>query len=243
VVLDLEAELDQQLERTGQEKAKAAGRGVARSAPNRPKQPLVSRSGPTAKPAASAIGHPVRVRILEVVNEVDMSPSEFHRLGMVGFEDKPLNFFAPHFGVLEEAGLIVVVKKTPGRNNCIEKTYRGVARAIFTAEEWAELDKKTRFAISKAVSTGFMARVDGALLAQTIDSRLDRNLYWRGANVDEQGWDEVAGIIESACNQVAKVCDDAQARLEEVEENGIPLTVGLFSFESPVPDWEGHRPS
>lgn len=214
----------EKVEQADQKQAKAAG-----------------SSDRASKTSAWIIGHPVRVRILEVVNEVDMSPSEFGRLGMPDmpeFDGKKLSYYANHFIDLEEAGLINVVKKTYGRNNCAEKTYRGVARAVFTEEEWAEFSPETRHALSKAVSTGFMARLDRALSAETIDSRLDRNLYWLAKDVDERGWTEVGKIIEATCLEVEKVCDDAKARLEEAGEEGIPLTAGLFSFESPTPDWE-----
>ncbi len=191
--------------------------------------------------ASNALGHPTRVRILEVVNEQDMSPIQFVHSGLApaeAFEERDeagaLSHVAYHFRVLRELGCVVQVDSA-ARRGATEHVYRGVARAYFSDEEWARLPGELRCRISRTMLQGMIARAEGAILAGTFDSRPDRHLSWVAIEVDERGWEDLTTALELALEKVKEIRDESQQRLGASSADGIRVTAGLLGFESPPP--------
>src|SRR4051794_26572029 len=84
--------------------------------------------------AASVLAHPLRVRILEVLNQRDMSPVEFCRDGFAP-ESMEVSHVAYHFRELAEYGALAVVERNPRRGS-VEHVYRGLGRAYFSDLQW-----------------------------------------------------------------------------------------------------------
>lgn len=188
-------------------------------------------------PASAALRHPLRVRILEIVNEQDMSPSQFMLRQLapdVEISAKSLSSIAYHFRELAKLGCIEVAR-TYARRGATEHVYRGRARAYFTDEEWAELTQRERCLISRTMYQGLAARADGAMLAHTFDSRTDRHLTWIAMEVDERGWTELMSTLAGAYGDVTQIRHDARDRLAASGDEVVPVTVGMLGFESPPP--------
>jgi hypothetical protein len=182
-----------------------------------------------------ALRHPTRVRILEVVNERDMSPVQFLQLGLApGQSQWTLPHVSYHFRRLAEYGCLEVVDLVP-RRGATEHIYRGTARGFFSDEEWKELTPVERRLISRTMYQGLAARAEGAMLADTFDSRADRHLTWVAIDVDERGWSEAMGSLTGCYREVERIRYDAGDRLAASGERRIPLTVGILGFESPPP--------
>jgi hypothetical protein len=127
---------------------------------------------------AEAVRHPIRVRILEVLNEQDMSPTQFVKQGYADFyfgRRPDVSHVAYHFRELAEFGCLEGVEWQRSGGS-VATVYRGVARAEFIGDEWASLSPDEQRAVSRAVAQGLIARIDGALSAQTFNSRDDRHL-------------------------------------------------------------------
>jgi hypothetical protein len=184
--------------------------------------------------------HPIRVRILEVSNEIDISPIQFLHsdfadglLDAAADAQRQLSFVSYHFRVLSEAGCIKVVDTRPVRG-AVEHIYRGTARAYFTDEEWAHLGYDERTAISRTMLQGFIARAEGATLSGTFDSRIDRWLAWAPLKLDERGWNELTTAIGACYAEIEQIRHDALKRLAASEEEpNVSATFGIFGFESP----------
>jgi hypothetical protein len=183
--------------------------------------------------------HTIRVRILEVSNEIDISPIQFLNSdcadGLIdaGAQGRQLSFVSYHFRVLAEAGCIRVVDTRPVRG-ALEHIYRGTARAYFTDEEWSHLGYDERTAITRTMLQGFIARAEGATLSGTFDSRIDRWLAWAPLKLDEQGWNELTTAIGTCYAEVEQIRHDALGRLADSEsEPSVSATFGIFGFESP----------
>jgi DNA-binding transcriptional ArsR family regulator len=186
------------------------------------------------KSPAMALSHPNRVRILEVLNELDMSATQFARAGYVGeVDDNLLSNVGYHFKELAEYGALVVVD-TQRVGGAIEITYRGAARAYFGDSEWAAIDEEERRAFSRVMYGGLFARVEGAMLKGTFDKRTDRWLVWRSMSLDERGWSEVNSLFHRTDAEIEAIQRGSNARLAESGDAAVPATVGLLSFESPV---------
>lgn len=184
---------------------------------------------------AEAVRHPIRVRILEVLNERDMSPTQFVKQGYADFHfgRRPdVSHVAYHFRELAEFGCLKGVEWQRSGGS-VATVYRGVARAEFVTDEWARLSPDEQRAMSRAIAQGLIARIDGALSAQTFNSRNDRHLSWFAMELDERGWAETCDVMEEAFGNIARIRREAEARLEESAEPGMTVTAGALLFESP----------
>jgi hypothetical protein len=180
---------------------------------------------------ANVLAHPLRVRILEVLNQRDMSPVEFCREGFAP-PDLEVSHVAYHFRELAEYGSLAVVEQNPRRGS-VEHVYRGLGRAYFSDHQWDELDPEDRVRLSKTMIQGLLARVEGALMAETFDARVNRHLTWIAMRLDEQGWSEMTTALSAAFGEVEQIRADAEARLERDGDEGISATCGILGFPSP----------
>lgn len=181
--------------------------------------------------AATVLAHPLRVRILEILNQRDMSPAEFCRDGFAP-EGMEVAGVAYHFRELAQYGALAVVERDQRRGS-IEHVYRGVGRAYFTDLQWSELDRDERVRLSKTMVQGLVARIEGALSADTFDSRVSRHLTWTAMRLDEQGWSEMTTALKATFGELEQIRADAEARLDRDGEQGISSTCGILGFQSP----------
>jgi len=184
-----------------------------------------------------AVRHPLRVRILEVLNERPMAPVDFVKAGYADFffgYRPDVHHVAYHFRELAEYGCIEEVAWRKSRGS-VAKTYRGLARAEFLGDDWAELSAIEKRAISRTVVQGLVARVDGALMEETFNSRDDRQLSWFALQLDERGWDEATEVLADAFYAIRRIKDEAATRLDDAGEKGMTATAGILMFESPEP--------
>ena len=130
-------------------------------------------SGVAERDTASAvIAHPVRVQILTIANERDISPARYVEdiLGIksrgrtLDAYSRALSHVAYHFRVLARVGCLEVVDE-PHRRGSIEHVYRSVARAEFTDDEWAALTAEERCELITVTWQGLMAKTEAARLA------------------------------------------------------------------------------
>ncbi|MBS1884847.1 MAG: helix-turn-helix domain-containing protein [Actinobacteria bacterium] len=184
---------------------------------------------------AAVLAHPVRVRVLELLNERDMSPIEFCREGFAP-ENMDVSHVAYHFRELAEFGCLTVIEENKRRGS-IEHVYRGIGRAYFSDADWTSLDQEERVRITKTVIQGLFARIEGAMMTETFDSRDDRHLSWIAMKLDEQGWREMATALAAAFSEVEQIRNDAERRLAEGGGPVVPSTCAILGFESPsAPD-------
>jgi len=197
-------------------------------------------NGEEASPTiCNPLSHPVRTRILDVLNEEPMSPVRFLDGGFapLTFDKRAngLSYLAYHFRALEKAGCIELVERNP-RRGATEHVYRGVHRVYFTDEEFEKLPFERRQQLSQSSFQGLIARTDGAIRSGTFDKRPDRHMTWRAANVDQQGWDEISDILGEAYVRAEQAREKAELRLAKArtgDADSIPMTFAMLGFESP----------
>jgi hypothetical protein len=184
--------------------------------------------------------HPLRVRILEVVNCRDISPVQFVDEGLapagLHFRSRQneLSHVAYHFRELEKAGCIEMVDTRQVRG-ATQHFYRGTATVFYDDDEFAALPVEQRRMLSRTTFQGLIARVDGAMRTDTFDKRPDRCLAWLPLELDQRGWKEVSTALGAVYAEVEQIRKDSEARLSEGTEDPIPATVALLGFESPPP--------
>ena len=138
-----------------------------------------------------ALGHPLRVKILEVVQLRKASPSE-----LTDLLQAPLGNVAYHVRVLEKCGCIEQVA-TARRRGAVEHYFRARPRSYIGHQDWRKVPKSLRDAVTGASLGTFFDKAADALEAGTMDARDDTTLNWMPMAVDEAGWEEVAAVFEA----------------------------------------------
>lgn len=187
----------------------------------------------------SAVKHPLRVRILEVLNEGPRSPSQFVEEGLVPKESfntyqQALSLASYHFRELEKEGCLEVTESIP-RRGAVEHVYRGLATVFVDDAEFEQMDQSTRRRLSRISLQGMIARADRAITEDTFDARADRHLTWMPMQLDERGWKELIASLAATFAEMTRIRGDAIDRIAASGDEVIPATVAMLGFESPPP--------
>jgi DNA-binding transcriptional ArsR family regulator len=161
-----------------------------------------------------ALAHPLRVRILSILETRDMaSPNEMaDELGV------SLGVMSYHVRRLHALGFLELVKRTP-RRGAIEHHYRAKARPHVTDEGWAEtpsIVKRAMVGASLQQITGFI----NTAAAQGGFDRGDAHLSRTVVALDEAGWKELAGELARLMERVDQLQDEALERVKASDASG-----------------------
>lgn len=177
-----------------------------------------------------ALGHPLRVQALQILNLRVASPSEIATELGIG-----VSGLSYHIRVLCELECIELVDTKPVRG-AVEHFYRATARAFFTQEDWAEVPESARSGISGAMWGDIVPEVNAAMTAGSFDSREDRHFSWTPMVVDEEGWTEVRSALNEVMLQVIEIQAKSAERLAAGGER-ISIAALLACFEkAPGPE-------
>lgn len=182
------------------------------------------------KRIAKSVGHPLRIGIMRILSERTASPSELaESLG------EGVSQVSYHVSELFKYGCVELVDTEPSRG-AIEHFYR--ATSIFGIDPWfvdddqsREMTAQDRASLAATVLQRVMGEALPALSAGTMKARPDFHMTWQLPELDQQGWEEVAGILTHALAQIQLVESEAADRLDESGEEGIPAFVGMLCFE------------
>ena len=174
-----------------------------------------------------AMSHPLRVRILAILDERQASPNQ-----LAGWLEASLGTVAYHVRTLLQLGLIELVDETRVRG-AVEHHYRSVARPSVSAEAWAQASP-----IAKQAAVGSSLEVIGeyARLSAAAGGfdRSDAQLRRLLLRLDARGFAQLSKAIDKLLERAEKVEADAAERLgadpggEDVIETGL----GVMLFEA-----------
>jgi len=195
------------------------------------------------KMASAALRHPIRVRALEVMNvRREISATVFVNEGLGDDLEalkgrsyhQRISDVAYHLRELEKAGCCYLSREVQRRGGK-EKRYRANAVAYFSDDEWSELERHERREITRVVSQSLIVQMEGAMLADTFDSRVDRWLVWEPLELDEEGWRQLNGGIAALHAKIGQIRREAKERIDAagIAAETVNTTFGVVSFESP----------
>lgn len=173
-----------------------------------------------------ALAHPLRIEILQVLNEREASPNELMEL--LGH---PLGNVAYHARVLEKCGCIEQVR-TEQRRGAVEHYFRAVPRSYIGHQDWRKVPRSVRPGVTGASFDSFLNRVVDALEEGKIDDREDTTLNWMTMAVDEVGWGQAAEVLNEAIARLQSVHEQSRRRLEMTGDDATAMIVGLAAFEA-----------
>jgi DNA-binding transcriptional ArsR family regulator len=174
---------------------------------------------------ARALNHPLRVRILAVLNERAASPKELSDI--LGEELSNVSY---HTRELFKLDCVEVAKREQVRG-ALKTTYRGTTRMMLDDDAWKKLSRETRNGISIAAVGEVIDRASSAIAANSFDARDDRHVITLKMDVDEAGWSDISGIVLDAHRRLDNVEVEAANRTPDPEKR-FRVTVSLLSYES-----------
>src|SRR3954468_15724186 len=138
---------------------------------------------------AKALSHPMRARILAILNERTASPNEISEM-----IDERLPNVSYHVRALLDLGCIELVD-TAQRRGAIEHYYQALVRPFFSDRDWKRLPRSGRQAISDSILQILWEDVSDSMKAGTFESRTDRQLAHNRMVLDEEGWADMTKLL------------------------------------------------
>ncbi|HEY6729561.1 MAG TPA: winged helix-turn-helix domain-containing protein [Solirubrobacterales bacterium] len=170
-----------------------------------------------------ALGHPVRVKILELLNEREASPKEIKRV--VG---GTLNRISYHLNILRDCGCVEIVRTVPVRG-AVKHYYQAVPRPFLSHQDLCELPASIRGGANEVSLRSFAKVFGSAAEAGNLDNE-DAVLDWMSLPVDETGRDAVISLSETVLRAYGLIARQSRERAEQSGEPLQPLVVALINF-------------
>ena len=174
-----------------------------------------------------ALGHPLRVRILALLEEETSSPVQLaKKLGA------SLGTVAYHVRTLHELGLLEDVGTTP-RRGAVEHHYKAVPRPRVSGEAWENASPVTKQAMTDATLLQILDYCRIAAAAGGFD-RGEAVVSRTALKLDERGWKELSDAFSTLLASMESVAAQAAERLAGGEGAPPPANVGavLMLFEA-----------
>jgi predicted transcriptional regulator len=177
-----------------------------------------------------ALGHPVREHILAVLNERIASASEIaEELGA------DVSSFYHHVEELEKFGCIERVE-TKRRRGANEHFFQARTSVFFDDVAWRQLPSTVKDDQAASNLQFLIDDVVAAVKEETLNARDDRHLSWTPGFFDEQSWKEATDLMNATMESLCSIREAAALRLTESGERGMPATLAMLAFETPLPD-------
>jgi DNA-binding transcriptional ArsR family regulator len=172
------------------------------------------------------LSHPLRVRILAILEQRVASPSEIAQE-----LDASLGVVSYHVRRLEALGMIKLVRKTP-RRGAIEHYYQADAKHHIPDKAWAQVPEIVKQAMAGATLGELSAQVNAAA-AEGGFSADDAHLSLTKLTLDERGWREVARELARALEKVDRIHAESLERLRKGNhQDERDAMVGIQLFEA-----------
>jgi DNA-binding transcriptional ArsR family regulator len=175
-----------------------------------------------------AISHPIRHRVLVLLNDRVASPNEIaneigESLGRVSY----------HVRQLAEVGAIELVRTEP-RRGAVEHFYRATARAWFSDTDWAQLPKTTRRGIFGEYLNRIGADVRAAAEGNGFD-HLEAHVSYTLLDLDAQGMTDMAELLSETLERALQIqADVAARRIESEDDETLATELAMLHFERPA---------
>jgi DNA-binding transcriptional ArsR family regulator len=175
-----------------------------------------------------ALAHPVRVRILGILEHRTATPKE-----LAAELALPLENTSYHVRALREFGFIKLERKRQVRG-AIEHHYSAVARPRVSAKAWEQMPESLKHAMT-AATVGQLSDIVNRAVEQGKFSRPESQLQRRPYVLDEEGFLEASAILSDALERIAEVERSAQERIERGESDPVRAVTAVMLFDRPDP--------
>ena len=174
-----------------------------------------------------ALGHPLRVRILAMLEEEISSPVQLSKkLGA------PLGTVAYHVRTLHELGLLVETGTTP-RRGAVEHHYKAIPRPTFSEEAWEGAAPVAKQALTDATLIQILDYCRNSAAAGGFDRR-EAIVARTALKLDEKGFKELSKAYAKLLDAMERIEGRSAERIAEAGEEAEVMNVGaaLMLFEA-----------
>jgi DNA-binding transcriptional ArsR family regulator len=190
---------------------------------------------PTQEPAVDqrimkALSHPLRVRMLTLLNQKVSSPSELaDELG------EPLGNVSYHMRFLADLKMVKLVRTEP-RRGAVEHYYQALEPPQVSGDDWAQLPASLRRTLSDGVLGQIAKDLSGAAKSGGFD-RENMHVSRHAMVLDQEGWDELSAILADVQQRARAIQDKSAKRLKKSPDGaGIRTALAMMQFEGGTPD-------
>jgi DNA-binding transcriptional ArsR family regulator len=174
-----------------------------------------------------AMSHPLRVRILAMLDERKASPNQ-----LAGWLNASLGTVAYHVRTLQQLGLIELVDETRVRG-AVEHHYRAKARPVVTEEGWSAAPP-----IAKQAAVGSSLDVIGEYARMSAAAggfdRADAQLRRTMVRLDARGFAQLSKACDKLLEQAEKIEAAAAERIAKHPhgDDTVETALGVLLFEA-----------
>jgi DNA-binding transcriptional ArsR family regulator len=184
---------------------------------------------PTKEPAIDqrimkALSHPLRVRMLTLLNQKVASPSE-----LADELDEPLGNVSYHMRFLADLKMVKLVRTEP-RRGAVEHYYEALEPPLISDDDWAQLPVALRRSLSDSTLADIARDLRGAGEAGGFD-RENIHVSRVALTLDQQGWDDLSGLLSQLLERAREVQEQSNKRRKRASNDPIPTALVLMQFE------------
>lgn len=159
-----------------------------------------------------ALGHPLRVQILSILNDRVASPN-----GISKETGEPLGTVSYHVRLLADLECLELVETVP-RRGAVEHFYRATVRPWFEKDDWKALPKSMQSGVVGEVLSLIVGEAAAAMEAGAFESREDIHVSRTPLMLDEEAWEELAGRLDELLERALELKAESAARALERDE-------------------------
>ena len=176
-----------------------------------------------------ALGHPLRTQILTILNERVASPNELSKE-----TGEPLGNVSYHVRLLADLDCVELVKTEP-RRGAVEHYYKATVPPWFDKSAWKHMPKSLRGSVSNSVLGVVIEDAVTAVRTGAFDTRPDRHLSRAPLMLDDEGWEELAGLLDDLLERAMELKAQSANRAVEngTEDELIPCSLVLMHYPTP----------
>ena len=172
-----------------------------------------------------AISHPIRIRLLAMLDEEAASP-----VILASKLEQPLGTIAYHVRTLYDLGLLKLVS-TRQRRGATEHYYKTTGYPASSEEAWEGLD-----AISKQrLLTALIARATDYATRSAAAGGFDAkqaHISTSSLTLDDEGWEALANEARQWLERVEEIKQEAAARVGDDPDSRVNVGLTLMLFEA-----------
>jgi DNA-binding transcriptional ArsR family regulator len=160
-----------------------------------------------------ALAHPLRVRILGVLQDRVASPSD-----LAGELKAPLGNVSYHVRILAQLGLLKLVKKRP-RRGAIEHYYEARSRVRVSDRAWGQVPKVVKEAMVNATLDQVSSYVEQSAESGGFE-RPNAHLMRQPLRLDTKGWSELSSLVLGLLERANEIEAASLERLKKTDHEG-----------------------
>lgn len=171
-----------------------------------------------------ALSHPLRVRMLTLLNQKVSSPSE-----LAEELDEPLGNVSYHMRFLADLNMVKLVRTEP-RRGAVEHYYEALEPPLISDDDWAQLPVALRRSLSDSTLSDIARDLKGAAKSGGFD-RENIHVSRLALTLDEQGWNELSELLGDLLDRARRVQEQSNKRRKRADGAPIPTSLVLMQFE------------